>query len=98
MTSAKAIQKRLLFFIGQTLKALPAMWGMPYVEFYIELQRELKLTPGEDGAYKKDEHYIRTGLPLPDKSKNEVPIAQEELHNAINNIFASYVKKAWIKR
>lgn len=93
MTSAKAIQKRLLFFIGQTLKAFPAMWGMPYVEFYIELQKELKLTPGEDGAYKKVEHYIRTGLPLPDKSKNEVPITQEELHNAINNIFASYVKK-----
>ena len=93
MKSAKAIQKRLLLCIGQTLKAFPEMWEMPYIEFYIELQKELKLTPGEDGAYKKVEHYIRSGLPLPDKFTNEVPITQEELHNAIKNIFASRAKK-----
>ena len=61
--------------------------------WHIELQKELKLTPGEDGAYKKVEHYIRSGLPLPDKFTNEVPITQEELHNAIKNIFASRAKK-----
>lgn len=94
IAGARELQKRLLWCIGRALKVFPEMWKMPYVEFYIELQKELKLTPNEDGDYKKVEHYIRTGLPLPNKSTNEVPITQEDLRNAIKNIFASHVNKA----
>lgn len=84
---AKTIQKRFLLFIGETLKIFPAAWKMPRIEFYEKLAKELNT------SYENVEHYVRNGLPLPDQSTHEVPISQEELHNAIQKIFDSIIKK-----
>lgn len=92
-TNAKRIQKQLLLNIGQMLPLFPDAWEMPRVEFYKKLQRELNIDPGNDGDYWKIEHYVRSGFPLPDQSTHEVPIAQEALHKAIENIFNSLAKK-----
>ena len=81
------IQKYLLRAIGAMLKAFADVWGMKREDFYFALAEELKISP------EQVEHYSRDGLPLPDRKKHEFTITQEELHNAIQNIFNSIVKK-----
>ena len=86
-TNAKSIQKKILQYIGQTLKCFPDLWHIRRVDFYEKLGIELNI------PYENIEHYIRTGFPLPDQSTHELIKTQEELHNAIQNIFDSEVRK-----